>query len=362
LNRKWVPQDRRDEIVDYVRKWSERTQITQRRILGWIGLWSSTFSKWSRQYGRAFQHNGRTPRDHWLADWERQAILQFHCEHPLDGYRRLTYMMIDANVVACSPSSVYRVLRDAGVLRTANAKASLKGTGFQQPLAPHQHWHLDIAYLNIRGTFYFIANVIDGYSRMVVHWEIREKMEETDIEVILQRARELYPAAAPRIITDNGPQFIAKDFKCFIRICGMTHVRTSPYYPQSNGKVERYHRTLKDDCIRPQSPLSLDDARRIVARFVQEYNEVRLHSAIAYVTPRDMLERRQEAILEQRNAKLAAARERRAAERAMSANASPASPCAASYAQSSRPEDKALLGSTLSAESMPMTETAVGSL
>jgi len=81
---------------------------------------------------------------------------------------------------------------------------------------------LDIAYLNITGTFYFIASLLDGYSRSIVHWEIREKMEEVDIETIVQRAREKFPGKTPRIITDNGPQFIAKDFKEFIRICGMT--------------------------------------------------------------------------------------------------------------------------------------------
>jgi putative transposase len=72
-----------------------------------------------------------------------------------------------------------------------------------------------------------------GYSRFIVHWEIREKMEEIDVETILQRARERFPAATPKIISDNGPQFIAKDFKEFIRVAGMTHVRTSPYYPQT---------------------------------------------------------------------------------------------------------------------------------
>jgi hypothetical protein len=213
LNRKWIPHSRRDEVVDYVRRWSSRTHLAQKQILDWIGIWSSTFSKWSRNYGKAYAHNSTTPCGHWLADSEKQAILKFHCEHPLDGYRRLTYRMIDADVVACSPSSVYRVLDEAGALRTRNVKKSLKGTGFQQPLAPHQHWHLDIAYLNICGTFYFIANVIDGYSRMVVHWDIREKMEEKDVEIILQRGRERYPQATPRIITDNGPQFIAKDLR-----------------------------------------------------------------------------------------------------------------------------------------------------
>ncbi len=70
-------------------------------------------------------------------------------------------------------------------------------------------------------------------------------MTESDVEIILQRAREKFPDAKPRIISDNGPQFIAKDFKEFIRISGMTHVNTSPYYPQSNGKLERYHRSIK---------------------------------------------------------------------------------------------------------------------
>jgi len=74
---------------------------------------------------------------------------------------------------------------------------------------------------------------------VLVHWEIRTQMTELDVETILQRAREQHPEAAPRIISDNGPQCIAKDFKECIRIAGMTHVRTSPYYPQSNGKIER---------------------------------------------------------------------------------------------------------------------------
>lgn len=91
----------------------------------------------------------------------------------------------------------------------------------------------------------------------------------------------------PRIISDNGPQFICRDFKEYIRLCGMTHVKTSPYYPQSNGKVERFFQSLKQECIRPRTPLSLGDARRIVAEFVDTYNNHRLHSAIGYITPRD---------------------------------------------------------------------------
>lgn len=274
-------------------------------------MYESTFYKWVRSYGVAYEHNGAIPRDHWLEDWEKDAIIKFHFEHPMDGYRRLTYMMLDADIVAVSAATVYRVLSAADLLGRKTSKTKTKGTGFNQPSAPHRHWHVDVSYINICGTFYYMTSVIDGYSRSVVHQEIREQMTEQDIETILQRAREKYPGVTPRIITDNGPQFISGDFKQFIRVSGMSHVRTSPYYPQSNGKIERYHRTIKSECIRPGTPLSLEDARRIVSEFVHRYNTERLHSAIGYVTPADMLAGRDKEIHCERDRKLDEARSRR---------------------------------------------------
>jgi transposase InsO family protein len=257
------------------------------------------------------EHNALVPRDHWLEGWEKEAIVAFHWEHPLEGYRRLTYMMMDADVVAASPATVYRVLAAAGCFARWNRMESSKGTGFQQPLRPHEHWHVDISYVNICGTFYYLVSVLDGCSRFLVHWELRESMREADVEVVLQRAREKFPDATPRVITDNGPQFIARDFHEFIRLCGMTHVRTSPYYPQSNGKIERWHQTLKADCLRPHVPLSLEEARCLVESFVNHYNHQRLHSAIGYITPADKLAGREAEIFFERDRKLEAARKRR---------------------------------------------------
>lgn len=298
-----------------MRTWADKTELHAKTLVGWIGIPRSKYYQWRQRYGQVNEHNAWVPRDHWLEDWEKQAIVAYQQEHPLEGYRRLTYMMMDADIVAVSPASTYRVLKAAGLLGRWNGRPSSKGTGFQQPVGPHEHWHIDVAYLNICGTFYYLCSILDGFSRYVLHWEIRESMTEADVEIILQRARELFPGARPRIISDNGPQFIARDFKEFIRLCGMTHVRTSPYYPQSNGKLERYHRTIKGDCIRPGTPLCLDDARRIVQRFVTEYNTVRLHSAIQYITPADKLAGRAETILAGRDAKLAAAREARRVKR-----------------------------------------------
>ena len=138
-----------------------------------------------------------------------------------------------------SPSSVYRVLREAGVLRRWNGKPSRKARD-----SSNRKSRISIGISTCRtsisaGRFITCVVYSTGFSRAIVHWDIRESMKEAEVEVILQRACESYPEARPRIISDNGPQFLAKDFKEYIRFCGMTHVKTSPYYPQSNGKIER---------------------------------------------------------------------------------------------------------------------------
>ena len=259
--------------------------------------------------------NALVPRDWWLEPWEKTAIRDFHAGHPLESYRRLAFMMRDTDVVAISPSSVYRVLRDAGLMKAHNSKPLLKGKGFQQPLRVHEHWHVDVSHINVAGTFFYLCSLLDGCSRFIVPGEIRQSRTEPEVETIIPRARERYPDARPRIISDNGPQFIAKDFQEFIRICGMTHVRTSPYYPQSNGKIERWPKTLKGECIRVKTPLSLEDAQRLVAEFVAHDNEVRWHSAIGSITPAAKSAGRDREIFAERDRKLDAARARRKAAR-----------------------------------------------
>lgn len=298
-------------MIDFIKCWSKKTGIAVTHFVAWLGITPSKYYDWQSRYGKANEHNALVPRDFWLEDWEKQAIVNFHLEHPLEGYRRLTFMMLDRDIVAVSPSSVYRVLSAAGLLRRWNGKVSKKGNGFVQPLQPHEHWHIDVSYINLCGTFYYLCSLLDGCSRYLIHWELRETMTEKDVEIILQRAREKFPQARPRIISDNGPQFIAKDFKEYIRLVGMTHVRTSPFYPQSNGKLERYHKTIKAECIRPKVALSLEEARTQIADYIRHYNDERLHSAIGYIAPKDKLEGRDKQIFTERDQKLEAAREAR---------------------------------------------------
>lgn len=300
----WVEPDIRDAVVRYIIMITTRTHIPLKRVLLWLGLKKNKYHQWRTRMGEANNHNGKMPRATWLLPWERDAIIAYRREHPEDGYRRLTYMMMDDNIVAVSPSSVYRVLNAAGLMARWNTPKPLKKRGFDQPDQAHEHWHVDIKYVNFHGTFLFLISVIDGFSRYIVHHELRVTMQEHDVQLTIERALHLFPDARPRIISDNGTQFVAKDFTEFMRLKGLQHVRTSIAHPQSNGKLERFHATISAECLRKESFLDLDDARWRIADYVTFYNTKRLHSAIHYLTPQEVLTGRTLERLRERDLKL----------------------------------------------------------
>jgi putative transposase len=275
-----VPHDVRDQVVDFVRRWSEETEIVVGRYIHWLGVTASKFYDWRERCGLVNEHNGWVPRDFCLEQCEKQAIIDFHRKNPLEGYRRLTFMMLDAHVVAVSPASVWRVLKKAGLLSRWKAEPSRKGTGFDQPLQPHQHWHIDVSYINVCATLYYLCGVLDGYSRGIVHWDLRESMTKADVEVILERAKESSRKRSRESspTTGRGSLLGTQGVHSHLRHDARP---TSPYYPQSNGKLERWHKSLKSECIRPGTPLSLDDARRLLNGYVEHYNNIRLTVPLA---------------------------------------------------------------------------------
>lgn len=269
-----------------------------------LGISPSRFYDWNQRLGQPNHHNGQVPKKHWILPQERSTIIGYCLDKIEQGYRRLTYMMLDDDIAAVSPSTTYRILKDQGLLNRWQPTNTVKKRGFDQPQKVHQHWHIDISFVNILSTFCFLISLLDGCSRYVVHHELRTNMTETDVEITLQRAREKFPDAKPRIISDNGPQFISKEFKQYIRNCQLEHVFTSPYHPQSNGKLERFYRTIKTEEIRKNSYLSLPDARKRIEQYIIYYNTVRLHSAIFYLTPEDVLLGRTQLRLKERQDKL----------------------------------------------------------
>jgi putative transposase len=130
----WVPHDIRDQLVDFVPYWSQRGEILAIRFNRWLGIAAGKFYDWKARYGKVNEHSRWIPRD-FLEDWEKQAIQSFFHEHPDEGYRRLAFMMLDAGIVAGSPSSVFRVLSAAGLLRKRNRKKSGKAPALWDPAA-----------------------------------------------------------------------------------------------------------------------------------------------------------------------------------------------------------------------------------
>lgn len=258
-----------------------------------IEIRKNKYYDWSSRLDQPNNHNSTIPKKHWLLEWETESIINYAKSNPGQGYRRLTYMMLDENIVAVSPSTTYRVLKKAGLLGKWNKVKTLKGEGFTQPSKCHQHWHTDIKYVNFKGSFLFLISVIDGYSRYIVHHELRKSMQEFDVQLTLQRALEKYPDEKPRIISDNGSQFISKDFHDYLKFVGLQHIRTSIGYPQGNGKIERYHRSINEECLKKQSFINLYDARTQIDKYINFYNTKRLHSSLFYLTPEDFLLDRQ---------------------------------------------------------------------
>lgn len=277
-----------------------------------IGLKKVTYYRWLKRGGQPNRHNGKIPKSHWLTPEEIGRIENYAGRHYSfndyylrDGYRRIAYNMLDEDIVAASPSSVYRVLKAAGLLNLWNTeKKNLKGSGFKQPDGPHRHWHTDIKYLNFNGSFLFFISVIDGYSRYIVHHEISKTMTSYDAELIVQKAMDKFPGVKPRIITDNGAQYISKEFKQFIKQAELEQITTSVKYPQSNGKIERFHRSINQECLRIISPVNFDEYKIYVEDYVNFYNTKRLHASLSYLTPEDYLLGRKNEKLKLRENKL----------------------------------------------------------
>ncbi len=305
MNQRWLEPDIRDNIVEFVDLTRLKTEIPVKRLLRWIGINTSKYYQWIHRKGTQNKHNGKIPKKHWILDWETAAIISYAQKHIGEGYRRLTYMMIDENIVAVSPATTYRVLKSVGMLnKWRKIKSKSKNRGFEQPIAPHEHWHIDIKYVNFLGTFLFLIDIIDGYSRYIIHHDLRMNMQEYDIQLTLQKALEIFLGFKPRIISDNGTQFISKDFTEYLRFVGLQHIKTSICYPQSNGKIERFHGTINQECLSKSSLINLEDAKKQIASYIDYYNTKRLHSSLFYLTPEDFLLGRIDERLKHRELKL----------------------------------------------------------
>jgi putative transposase len=247
---------------------------------------------------------------------EVACVLAFAEQHPGLGYKRLCYSLMLENQAFLYPWMVHAILSEAHWLGRRQAAPEL----LQRPPEadhPDQRWHTDLMMWYFDGQWYWLIDVLDAYSRYLVYCDVLVTATAQDIVRAEQRALDtLAPwerrAGEPEIVHDGGPQFIGHEWAQFVKATGVTDVRTHPYHPQSNGKDERVHRTLREE-VPLDEDANLYEARRVIEMYRVYYNERRPHSALHYLCPRDYYRGDPAACLAERQRKLRAAAEARRA-------------------------------------------------
>lgn len=296
----------RTAIIGEIESMRSRTGIGPATLLSFLGLPRSTWHEWHKRDKAETRHNHDTPKSNWATPEERAAVIRFCKERKdrLRGYRYLAWLMVDRDVACLLPSTVYNILKRNNLFSKWATPAEAKKKGFDQPTRPNEQWHTDFSYVRICGVFYYFACILDGFSRKILCRDFFPTMESIDIEILVTSAKELYPDARARIIHDNGKQFASRDFLTLVSYLELRETATSPFHPQSNGKVERFHRTMKSEEVRRDDYHGIDDARAKMGEWIRMYNSERLLSAIGYLTPDEVFAGRMEDRLNERREKM----------------------------------------------------------
>lgn len=306
-----VHPEHRRFVVDDITLQVTRTHLSVDDLLSYYGIKKSTYYGWFNDGGSFKEAKPRTPQnDRKILQSEVDAVIAYRKLHYDIGYRKLAWQMVDENVACLSESAVYNILSEHKMLSgwqpTPGAPAEKEYR--HKPKYPHHHWHTDIAYIKVQGVFYFLIMMLDGYSRFVLDWELMPDMLGSSVESFVQRVKEKYPHAKPRLINANGSQFISLDFKRLLEKLEIQQVFTRRNHPQTNGKIERLNGTVKSEAIRPNAPMSYKEAWNVLNNYSYEYNYQRLHAGISYLRPADMFFGRGAKILSEREHKLSGAR------------------------------------------------------
>ena len=295
----------------------ERAQEQSGQPLSWIlselGLTRSVYYDWlERQKEGTLADRVVVPRSPLAAlPEEVEATVGYAKAQPREGYRRLTWMMIDGDIAYLTPSTVYRILDRYDLLYRWKRPEPGYGRKVPEATYPNEVWHVDLMYLWVRGRWYFLVSVLDSYSRFIVHWELALSMRAQEIAEIIAVALEKVPGKKPRIVRDNGSQFLAKEWREVIRHFELEEIPIRVRHPESNGRIERYHRSVREEAFGDRELEDLYQARDLLRQWVSYYNQERLHSALNYLRPVDYYEGDPEALLAEPKRKMTEAATRR---------------------------------------------------
>lgn len=249
------------------------------------------------------------PRSVWnkIDDERRQSFIEFALDHEDLTARELAFKYTDENRYFISESSAYRILRDADLL-TAPAYVTISAADEfrDKTTRPNELWQTDFTYFKIIGWgWYYLSTILDDYSRYIVAWKLCTTMKAKDVTDTLEMALatsgcdEAHVIHKPRLLSDNGSSYISGDLANWLGAKGMAHTRGAPNHPQTQGKIERWHQTMKNRVLLENYYLP-GDLEQQIGQFVEYYNHQRYHEAINNVTPADVYFGRDQAILNER--------------------------------------------------------------
>lgn len=304
----------------------EQSDLPVKRTLDEIGVSRSSFYRWYDQYRagglEALENAVKSPKRFWnrLPESVKEQCIEIALQYPDKTPRELAWHITDAHRYYISESSVYRLLKEYDLI-TSPAYILLKaGDKFQNPTRRvNELWQTDFTYFRIVGWgWYYLSTVLDDYSRYIISWRLTRAMAADDVKLTLDDAiaatgvKQVKVKHMPRLLSDNGPCYVSHELKQYLKDQEMKHSRGAPYHPMTQGKIERYHRTMKN-VVKLDNYYYPWDLEQAIGKFVEYYNNERYHESLDNVTPADVFFGRHHEILSERQViKLETLKKRRA--------------------------------------------------
>jgi transposase InsO family protein len=297
------------QVMQIVAQTKRRSGWNAYRTLVALGIPRSVYYAWKARENLQ-DKVGKRCRLYEVLPEERTAICEYALGFPKIGYRKLTWMMVDAGVACVGESTVYRVLSEADLLSRWKRSAASSGEYHFRPTGPNQQWHTDVMYVWVAARFYFLLSFVDAYSRYVVHHKLLISLDGQSVAIELQAAMESIEGAKPRIVHDHGSEFVNRDVAAVVKTHNLIDIKTRARHPESNGIVERFNGTVRQDSDDNYGENYLK-AECIIAGLMRHYNEERLHAALGYMTPATWHRGKPDEIRDERARRIAAARAHR---------------------------------------------------